>query len=160
MIAALVTALQAAPATPPMMVVRPGALSAPLPATSWSCNFTGADGRSFVLDGRFEEIPAGAEPEEFRPVAVKAISADQFERPMRFKSGRFTADIRDYTMRADQPDGSGHTFNFQFLRNSGSFAVVSNYTPPAGDRIGVVKAYANGYCSSRFHAVGETERPQ
>ena len=154
MIAAILMASQAASAMPPMIVER-RAVEAPLPATSWNCTFTGADGRSFVLNGRFEEIPAGTGADEFRPVVVKSIGADEFGQPMRFQAGRMMADIRDYTMRLDQPDGSGHTFSFQFLRNYGSFAVVNHYMPPAGERIGVVKAYANGYCSSRFHDVSE-----
>ena len=160
MIAAFFLAAAAVQQSQPMVVVRPEPLASPLAATSWSCNFSDANGKAFFLEGRFDEIPVNARPDEDRETVLKGVAASQFLGAKSVRAGRASPNIREYSIRTDEEDGSGYNFNFKFLRNEGSYATVSRYTPPSGDKIGVVAAYANGYCSSRFHEIGETESGQ
>ena len=153
----LFLALLGAQQSQPMKVVFPGPLAEPLPATSWSCDFLDAAGKSFHLNGRFAEIPAGVRPDADRKTVVNGTAGSQFLGESFVRAGGATADIRSYTLRGDPVGGSDYTFNFKFLRNDGSYATVSRYTPPRDEKHGAVVAFATGYCSSKFHAIGEKD---
>jgi hypothetical protein len=153
----LLLALLGAQQSQPMKVVFPGPLAEPLAATSWSCDFLDAAGKSFQLNGRFAEIPVGAQPDADRRTVVNGSTNSQFLGESFVRAGGATADIRSYTLRGNPVAGSDYTFNFKFLRNEGSYATISRYTPPTDDKHGVVVAFASGYCSSKFHAIGEKD---
>lgn len=138
-----------------MQVIIEGRLSEPRPATSWDCNFIDFAGNSLVLTGRFPEAPVGWDPSNELTVEVTGIAPPQFIGSKRVKASKSTPLVREYLMTVDGPEDQRYYFNFQFIRDAGSLANVTHYTPPSGEKSGTMTAFAHGYCSPKFHAVGE-----
>lgn len=139
----------------PMQVVFEGRLSEPRPATSWDCNFIDFQGNDLVLTGRFPEAPVGWDPYTEQAVEVKGLAPPHFLGSKRVKFAKSTQEVREYSMTIEGLEGDRYYVHFQFIRDRGSMAKVTHYMPPSGDESGKMTAFANGYCSTKFHDLGE-----
>lgn len=140
-----------------MRVVPEPPLGEARPATSWSCNFFDATGESFTVEGRFPEAPVGWDPYTELETVVTGQAPTNLLGAKRVRLAKSAPEVREYLMYEVTPESVRYDFNFQFVRDARSLATVTRYTPPSGDKLGQIAAFATGHCLSKFHAVGEKE---
>ena len=120
-------------------------LAKPRPATSWSCELTDADGKRFQLSGRFDEVPAGANPYEARPTVIAGTGPAPLLGRQYFMPGAFTDAFRDYEVLASGESGAAHRLRFALRRGGHGLVNVLRTNPPEPyDHV------ATGLCTSDF----------
>lgn len=147
MIAALILAQTVTTLAPPIKVPRP--------ATTWSCNFTGADAASFTLGGYFAEAPVGSDPNVSMPTMVKGDGPAFLQGAQRYHAHDSLKDLRMYMVSLGHRDGSHYTaiFNLVNDQNAG-LATITRYVPDTATGRGKLHAFATGHCSATFHPLG------
>jgi hypothetical protein len=120
-------------------------LDKPRPATSWLCELTDADGKRFRLSGRFDEVPAGANPYNPLPTLISGDGPAPLLGKNYFTPGAFTDAFRDYEVFARGNGRAAHRLRFALRRGGHGLVNVLRLNPPEPyDHV------ATGLCTSDF----------
>ena len=130
-------------------------ISVPRPATTWSCQYNGADAASFGLNGYFAEAPVGSDPNRSMPTAIKGDGPGFLLGTQSYYAHDSNAQLRRYMVTHSGRDGSNYTLIFNLVNDENAgLATITRYVPDKATGRGKLHAFATGHCSATFHPLG------
>lgn len=131
------------------MTVPAGPIAAPRAATSWSCELTDTTGAKIKLAGRFEEVPAGADPNQSIAVKLSGNGPEPLLNYARYTAGKQSDFFRDYqvTARARATDDR-YNLNLELRRSGQGVANITHYAPKTPPE--PFTYIAAGLCTAEF----------
>lgn len=126
-----------------------GPIAAPRAATSWSCELTDATGAKIKLSGRFEQVPAGADPNRGIPVKLTGNGPEPLLTLGSYTAGEQSDFFREYqvTARARATDDR-YNLNLELRRNGQGVANITHYAPKTPPE--PFTYIAAGLCTAEF----------
>ena len=132
------------------LVAKPaGASEKAHPATGWSCELTDVSGAKLMLSGRFDEVPAGADPNRGIPIKLTGNGPEPLLTRASFTAGEQSDFFRSYQVnaRAGSTDDSYH-LNLELRRGGRGVANITHYSPKTPPE--PFTYIASGLCTADF----------